>query len=76
MNEVKEIYSEDVCIVLGTALIYHMFIEDGEKSVPSFLFDSVSQEYCRLHGKEFAENLVEKIALVAHGSDGEVFWMT
>ena len=33
------------------------------------------RERCSIHGKELAENPVEKIALVAHGSDGEIFWM-
>jgi len=72
MKEVNEIYDDDVCVVLGTALLYYMFT-DGRNIVPSFLLESVQEEFRRLHNRELEENPVEKIALVAHGSDGEVF---
>ena len=73
MKNVKEYYNEDVCIVLGTALLYFMFTPDGKNIVPSVLHESVQQEYFRIHQRELQENPVEKVALVAHGSDGEVF---
>ena len=73
MQDVKEFYSKDVCIVLGVALLYFIFTPDGKNTVPLFIVESVTDEYRRLYHKELTENPVEKIALVAHGSDGDVF---
>ena len=73
MKNVKEYYSDDVSIVLGIALLYYMFTENGRNRVPSVILQSVQQEFHRLHQRDLQDNPVEKIALVAHGSDGEVF---
>ena len=73
MKNVKEYYNDDVCVVLGISLLYYMYTPDGRNMVPSVILESVQQEYRRLHHKELQENPVEKVGLVAHGSDGEVF---
>ncbi len=73
MKDVAEYYNREACVVLGTALLYYMYTPEGKTIVPSFLFDSVSENYTRLHNKELSLNPVERIALMAHGSDGEVF---
>ena len=57
----------------GSCFIVFIFKSDGKNTVPLFIVESVTDEYCRLYHKELTENPVEKIALVAHGSDGEVF---
>ena len=74
MKDVNDYYNEEVCVVLGTALLYFMFTPDGKNVVPSFLLQSVQQEFYWFRDRELQENSIEKIALVAHGSDGEVFW--
>ena len=52
---------------------FFMFTPVGKTIVPSFLHKYVLENYTRLHNKEFDTNPVERITLMAHGSDGEVF---
>ena len=44
-----------------------------ENNCSLFLQKSVFENYTRLHNKELSTNPVERIALMAHGSDTEVF---
>ena len=39
MQDVKEFYSKDVCIVLGVALLYFIFTPDGKNTVPLFIVE-------------------------------------
>ena len=73
MKDVLECYEREVCIVLGVALLFYMFTPEGKTIAPSFLLNSVHENYHRLHNKELDTNPVERIALMAHGCDGEVF---
>ena len=61
MQDVKEFYSKDVCIILGVALLYFIFTPDGKNTVPLFIVKSVLDEYRRLYHKELTENPVEKM---------------
>ena len=73
MKDVLECYEREVCIVLGTALLFYIFTPEGKTIAPSFLLNSIHENYNRLHNKELNTNPVERIALMAHGCDGEVF---
>ena len=73
MKSLLECYDEEACVVLGTALLYFMFTPEGKTIDLLFLQKSVFKNYTRLHNKELSTNPVERIALIAHGSDSEVF---
>ena len=50
-----------------------MYTLEGKTIVLLFLLHSISENYTRLHNKELITNPVERIALMAHGSEDEVF---
>ena len=58
---------------IGSCFIVFYFYSRWKNTAPLFIVESVTDEYRRLYHKELTENPVEKIALVAHDSDGEVF---
>ena len=72
MNDVKECYNKGVYMILWTALLYFIFIQDEKYHTFSFI-NSVTQEFFQLYDRELKDNLVDEIVLVAHGSDGEDF---
>ena len=73
MKDVMECYDKGACIVLGMALLFFIYTPEGKTIVPLFLHHQVSENYTRLYNNELMPNPVERIVLVAHGSDSKVF---